>query len=67
MALVNADVMSVAEEIMSFLRLAVIDEGTGFDTGGGMGQRDVWFKVDGREYFMTLRPSNAQILKDTAA
>lgn len=50
------DCMMVGSEIEQFLR-CIVDHGTGVDTGGGFGQRDIWATVQGKEYIITIRPS----------
>jgi len=54
-------------EIAGLLRAllkSLIDDGTGMDSGGGADAADLWFTVCGVEYFLTVRRSNAQLLKD---
>lgn len=35
----------------------IADDGTTVDTGAGMGEFDLWVKMDGREYVVTVKPS----------
>ncbi len=49
----SGEVMSVATYIKGALGL-VADEGTGIDTGGGFSQRDMWVKIDGKEFMITV-------------
>ncbi len=39
------------------------DDGTEIDSGGGLGSRDFWVKIDGVEYFVSVRWSNAERMK----
>lgn len=45
---------SVRNEIIGFLRSAIVDEGSPIDTGGGFGSEDVWFVVGGEEYHLQI-------------
>lgn len=58
------DVASLRDELIELLS-TVRDEGTSCDTGGGMGQADLWVKVQGVEYFITVKKSNSQIKKES--
>lgn len=49
----------LAHEIREFLK-SVVDEGTNIDSGGGDGTADLWPKVGGVEYFISIRRSNKQ-------
>jgi len=40
---------------------SVADEGTNIDTGGGLGSRDFWVKIDGTEFFIQVSTSKASI------
>lgn len=51
-------------EIRSMLLASVADHGTSIDSGGGDGDADLWVKVQGVEYYINIRRSNAQIAKD---
>lgn len=53
----------LAHEIRAFL-MSVKDEGTGIDSGGGDGDADLWVKVQGVEYYINIRKSNTQLLKE---
>ncbi len=55
--LVPSDTMHFAELLRTFLEEEK-DEGTHVDRGGGMGQVDYWVKVNGVEYFITVKKSN---------
>lgn len=41
------------------------DRNTVIDTGRGMGSADFWMKINGVEYFISVRRSEAQIAKDS--
>lgn len=58
-----ADVMGVASRIADFLQGEVADKGTGIDSGGGFGQRDLWVKVGGIEYLITVRLTAAEAMR----
>jgi len=57
------DAASVAHEIMTFLE-GVKDQGTEIDTGSGMDESDLWVKIGGIEWFITIKKSNAQKAKE---
>lgn len=59
------DAASLRDEISDLLQ-TVRDHGTVSDTGGGMGQADLWVTVQGVEYFVTVRKSNNQLAKEKA-
>lgn len=42
----------------------VKDEGTEIDSGSGMGSVDFWVTIDGREYFVEIKPSKKQLARD---
>jgi hypothetical protein len=42
----------------------VIDSGTSIDTGGGRDSADLWAKIGGVEYYMTVRKSNNQLASE---
>lgn len=48
------DAMSLANYIKGAL-LAVKDEGSSIDTGGGFGARDLWVKIDGNEFMVSVK------------
>jgi hypothetical protein len=50
----TGETMSVANYIKGALSM-VKDEGTAIDAGGGMGQRDMWVKIDGKEFLVTVK------------
>jgi hypothetical protein len=54
--------LSVAGEIRAFLLSNVADAGTGVDSGCGNGNADLWVTVDGVEYYIHIRLSNAEKL-----
>ena len=55
--------LSLIHELREMLK-SIIDHGTEIDSGGGDGMADLWAKVQGIEYYMTVRRSNAQLMKD---
>ena len=59
------DAASLRDEISELLN-SVRDNGTSSDTGGGMGQADLWVTVQGVEYFVTVRKSNNQLRREGA-
>lgn len=42
----------------------IADSGTDVDSGSGLGSVDFWFTMNGREYYIEVKPSNAQRAKD---
>ncbi len=46
---------SLARELKEMLN-SIKDEGTAIDSGGGAGGADLWVKVQGVEYAITIRP-----------
>ena len=54
---------SLAIEIKEFLR-TIADEGTGIDTGTFAREADIDVTIGGVEYYITVRPSNVQLLKE---
>jgi hypothetical protein len=46
--------LTVRNEIIGFLRNALVDEGSGIDTGGGLGSEDVWFIIGGEQYHLQI-------------
>jgi hypothetical protein len=54
---------SLALEIKQFLQSRK-DEGKAIDSGTFSGEADLNVHIDGREYFTTIRASNAQASKD---
>lgn len=59
----DARPMVLASEIRKFL-LAIADEGTGIDSGGGDGRADLWVKIGGKEYFIQIAKSRKQQIAD---
>lgn len=53
----------LASEIRSFLD-SLKDEGTAIDSGGGDGSADLWVTVQGVEYFINVRKSNNQLVRE---
>jgi hypothetical protein len=51
---------SLAGEIRSHL-MTVKDAGTEIDSGGGDGCADLWVTVQGVEYYVSVRKSNAHL------
>jgi hypothetical protein len=49
------DVMALSVMMCEWLRGVIIDPGTSIDSGGGMGQRDLWFKMGGREIYVCIK------------
>lgn len=58
------DAASLRDEISELLN-SVRDHGISSDTGGGMGQADLWVTVQGVEYFITIRKSNNQLRRES--
>jgi hypothetical protein len=50
--------------LYEFLEQTVVDAGTKVDTGCGLGSFDLWAKVNGREYYIEIKPSGNQIAAD---
>jgi len=48
------DAASVRDTIKELIR-SQIDHNTSMDTGGGMGQADLWASFGGQEYMITVR------------
>ena len=59
------DAVTMAHELVALLE-PIKDHGTEIDTGGGMGEADLWVKIGGVEWFITVRKSNNQIAKENA-
>lgn len=55
--------ISLAHEIMTFLE-NIKDQGTHIDSGTDGVCGDLWVKIQGIEYFINIRKSNAQIAKE---
>lgn len=55
--------ISLAYEIRGFLE-TVKDEGTSIDSGTDGTSGDLWVTIQGIEYFITMRKSNAQLAKE---
>lgn len=53
----------LAGEIRAFLG-SVKDEGTEIDSGSGDGCADLWVTVQGVEYFISVRKSNKQLVRE---
>ena len=53
----------LAEEISSFLE-SIKDEGTGIDSGTDGNSGDLWLTVQGVEYWINIRKSNNQLVKE---
>lgn len=53
----------LASEIRAFLAAAK-DEGTEIDSGSGDGCADLWVTVQGVEYFISVRKSNKQLVRE---
>lgn len=50
----SGNTMSIAKYVRNALEL-VKDERTSIDSGGGFGCCDLWVKIDGREFFITIK------------
>lgn len=50
----SGDAMSVANYIVGALSL-VKDEGSFIDVGGGFSARDLWVKIEGKTFFVTVK------------
>lgn len=53
----------LAEEISAFLE-NIKDEGTGIDSGTDGQSGDLWVKIQGVEYWINIRKSNNQLIKE---
>lgn len=53
---------SLAGELRTYLK-TIRDEGTHIDSGGGDGSADLWVTVQGVEYYINVRQSNANKAK----
>lgn len=60
------DVYTIRDELRSMIQSAMADEGSAVDSESGNGEGDLWFTVDGIEYYLTVRKSNAQIAREAA-
>lgn len=49
------DAAAVRDEIRQLLKSTIADHGSSMDTGGGLGQADLWVQVGGVEYFITVK------------
>lgn len=47
--------LTIREELRGFIRRALADEGSPMDSGGGLGQADLWVWIGGREFIITVR------------
>lgn len=54
---------SIADELLTFLG-AIKDQGTSIDSGRGCGYGDLWVTVQGVEYYVSIRKSNNQLVKE---
>lgn len=54
---------TMMREIMDMLR-PLLDEGTSIDTGLGSDGGDMWLKIGGIEWLLTVRKSNNQLAKE---
>lgn len=59
----DARPLSLAHEISGFLE-SIKDEGTHIDSGTDGVQGDLWVKVQGVEYFVSVKRSQWQIVQD---
>jgi len=55
--------LALAHEIGAFLT-SVKDEGTNIDRGTSDGSADLWVTVQGVEYYVNIKKSNAQLAKE---
>lgn len=51
------DAMALGHMMRDWLEAVVVNAGTSVDTGGGFGCYDLWAKVGGSEYFITITKS----------
>lgn len=65
MAWPTRNAVNLADYIKGHLE-SVKDEGSHIDTGGGMGERDMWVKVEGREFLVTVKECMRKCLADGA-
>lgn len=49
------DCQAVGYMMRDWLQAVIADAGTHVDTGGGMGQFDLWVKVGGKEIYISLK------------
>ncbi len=54
----------VAHELAALIKQGMADQGTAVDSGGCNGSADLWFKVNGVEFYLTIRRSNNQLIKE---
>lgn len=54
---------SVVTELKRVLA-SLADHGTSMDSGTGSRSADLWLTIGGVEYFLTVRPSNNQLIKE---
>jgi hypothetical protein len=48
------DVMALSTMLCEWLRGVIIDPDTSIDSGGGFGQRDLWFRMGGKEIHLRI-------------
>jgi hypothetical protein len=54
MSAASDDTETRCDELEAFLR-TIIDEGTYIDSGGGFGQADLWPRIGGKEFLVTVK------------
>lgn len=62
--LVKESVMEFSELIQNYCE-TIKDENTEIDTGGGFGNRDLWVKYAGGEYFISITDNKRTTPKET--
>jgi hypothetical protein len=59
--------VALRDRLVELLEAQVADPGTEIDTGQGASSADLWVKVDGVEYFVTVQVSLAQRQREEEA
>ena len=53
-----SDLLTVRDEIRDLLE-SIKDEGTEIDGGAGLGSADLWIKIGGKEFYLTIGESKS--------
>lgn len=60
----DAAPLLIAHELVDLMQGTICDEGKPCDTGAGFGGADIWAWIGGREYFINIRPSKGQLMRE---
>lgn len=61
---VSPDAITIREELRAFLQ-TIVDEGTHIDSGGGLGQADLWPRIGGKEFLVTVKDLGTYTVRKT--